>query len=65
MTTEHNVREGGNTMAVLAIRKPSAYIVKTRDKDGFMKGKADKASTAAIKDASEKFRKQCIVTKKK
>ena len=50
-------------MAVLAIRKPSAYIVKTPDKDKFMNGKPDEATVKAIKNASEKLRRNCSTDK--
>ena len=56
---------GGKKMAVLAIRKPSAYVVKTSDKEKFMNGKADKTSVIAIKDASSKLRRKCVTVKKK
>ena len=52
-------------MAVLAIRKPSAYVVKTTDKDKFMNGKADKTSIVATRSASQKLRQKCVTIKKK
>ena len=63
MVIGRDVRKGGRTMAVLAIRKPSAYIVKTPDKDKFMNGKPDDATVKAIKNASEKLRRNCSTDK--
>ena len=65
MVIDCDVRKGGRIMAVLAIRKPSAYIVKTPDKDKFMNGKSDEASIVAIKSASEKLRRECSISKDK
>lgn len=63
MNEKSDTCEGVNDMAVMAIKKPSAYIVTVGNKKEFLERKADSNAVKRVEVASKTLRSQCMSSK--